>query len=236
MTGTDHISESRDCGEDVAAYALGALDPAEAETFRAHLETCIICRDELVAFQQVADVLSTTAVQHPAPQHLRRRVIDSVEHEYTLDLGGRRRRRPRRWFARLSLPRPALALGTAIAIVAVAVGGVELDGSGTAGSRVYAALVAGPGSAEVTVNGGRAELIVRHFSPPPAGQIYEVWLDRPGRPPAPTGALFSVTAKGDRDVEVPGNLHGVDAVMVTPEPAGGSRVPTHSAVIRARLS
>lgn len=236
MTPADHSSDIGECGDEVAAYALGALDPAEAESFRAHLETSVVCRDELAVFQQVADVLATSAPQHQAPAHLRPRVLDAVEHDYKLDVRGEERRGSRRWLVRILLPRRALALGTTVAIAAVAVGGVELDSSGTPGPRVYAAQVAGPGSAEVSVTGGHAELIVHHFSPRPAGQIYEVWLDRPGRPPAPTNALFSVTATGDGDVEVPGNLRGVDAVMVTPEPAGGSRVPTHLAVIRAALS
>jgi hypothetical protein len=115
------------------------------------------------------------------------------------------------------------------------IGGVQLGTSQTTRTRVYAARVTGPGSAEVRFTGGRAELVVHHFAPPPAGKIYEVWLGRRGQLPAPTSALFSVTANGDGDVEVPGDLRGVDLVMVTPEPAGGTRVPTQPAVIRAQL-
>lgn len=54
--------------------------------------------------------------------------------------------------------------------------------------------------------------------------------------PAPTTALFGVNAAGAADVGIPGSLHGVTLMMVTPEPAGGSPVPTHSAVITASLS
>ena len=136
----------------------------------------------------------------------------------------------------LSLRRPALALSAALVIVAVAIAGVELGSSAATRARVFAAQVTGPGRAEITVSGGRTELVVHHLPPPPVGQIYEVWLVRPGQPPAATSALFSVTAKGDGDVAIPGNLQGVSAVMVTPEPTGGSRLPTHPAVIRARLS
>jgi anti-sigma-K factor RskA len=234
MSGTDQGADIRDCGGDVAAYALGALDRAEVEAFRTHLETCAVCRDELAAFQQVVDVVAMSVPQHRAPKRLRRRVLGSVAQEP--QLGGGRRRRTPRWSARPSLPRLALALGAAVVIAALAVGGVELGSSGMTHARVYRAQVTGPGSAEVTVSDGHAELIVHHFAPPPAGQIYEVWLGRPGHQPAPTSALFSVTANGDGDIEVPGSLRGVNLVMVTPEPAGGSRVPTHPAVIRAQLS
>ena len=54
--------------------------------------------------------------------------------------------------------------------------------------------------------------------------------------PSPTMALFSVTAAGDGQVDVPGSLHGVSLVMVTPEPAGGTKVPTHAPVISASLT
>ncbi|MGH2868467.1 MAG: anti-sigma factor, partial [Solirubrobacteraceae bacterium] len=93
-----------------------------------------------------------------------------------------------------------------------------------------------PGTAQVRLTGGHAELVVSHFAAPPAGHIYEVWLQRSGGKPIPTGALFSVDRSGAGDADVPGRLQGVTQVMVTPEPAGGSRVPTHAPVIRAALT
>ena len=60
MTENDHTSRAGPCGVDVAAYALGALDPAEAEAFRAHLRNCAVCRDELEAFEAVIDTLPLT--------------------------------------------------------------------------------------------------------------------------------------------------------------------------------
>jgi anti-sigma-K factor RskA len=222
--------------DDVAAYALGALEPAEAEAFRRHLEQCVVCRDELAAFDQVVRALPLAADQYRAPDTLRKRVLRAVEVEPKVTPKAERRRaRPRRgWF---SVPRPAHALAALVAAVAIAIGALELGSSGSSGTRIYNAQVTGStGTAQVKVTGGHAELILRHFAPPPPGKIYEVWLGRPNRPPQPTSALFSVTAKGAGNVGVPGNLHGVNVVMVTPEPAGGSRVPTHSPVLSARLS
>jgi hypothetical protein len=126
-----------------------------------------------------------------------------------------------------------MALAAAVAIV----GGIELGSTGSSGPRLIQASVAGsPGSAQLRVSGGHAELIVRHLPAPPAGHIYEVWLKRPNHTPAPTSALFSVTSTGAGDVGVPGDLRGVSEVLVTPERAGGSLVPTHAPVIVARLS
>ncbi len=236
MTGADHNSDTRNCGGEVAAYALGALELAEAEGFRAHLESCAVCRDELAAFQQVVDVLPMSAPQHPAGKRLRRRVLDRLEHEPKLEPGGKRSPRSLPLFARLSMPRPALALGAILAVVAGVFIAIKLGTPGTPKTRVFAAQVTGPGSAEVKVTGGRAVLVVRHFAPPPKGQIYEVWLGRQGQPPAPTSALFSVAGNGNREIQVPGNLRGVHVVMVTPEPPGGTRAPTNPAVIRVQLS
>lgn len=229
------------CGLDVAAYALGALDRAEAEAFAAHLETCTVCREELAEFEVVVTSLPMTVHQHAAPEALRRRVMDVVHDEARARTAApappARRAARRSW---LAVPRPAMALGAALAVVALAVlGGLELGRGGPTRPRahVYAAQVSGvAGSAEVKVTGGHAELVVRNLTAPPAGKIYEVWLARPHKPLQPTSALFSVTLEGDGDVAVPGNLRGVTAVMVTPEPTGGSRVPTAPPVIRAQLT
>jgi hypothetical protein len=91
-------------------------------------------------------------------------------------------------------------------------------------------------SAQVRLGDGRSELVVRHMPPPPAGHVYEVWLKRGNRPPSPTDALFSVSSSGAGTVGLPGSLKGVSEVLVTPEPAGGSAVPSHAPVVVAQLA
>jgi anti-sigma-K factor RskA len=235
MTGPHREAEDRACGDDVAAYALGALDEVEAEVFRRHLDTCAICRDELAAFGQVVDLLPASVAPQGASPALRRRTMRAVRREAASQAGTVRRGATRPWAL---LPRPALALGAAVALAVVVVAGVRLSGSSSPSARTHVidAQVTGVrGTAQLRLTGDRAELIVRHFKAPPAGQIYEVWLQRRTRL-VPTNALFGVTAAGDGDVDVPGDLHGVSAVMVTPEPAGGTSVPTHAPVIRAVLT
>jgi anti-sigma-K factor RskA len=223
------------CGEDVAAYALGALEPAEAEAFARHLEGCAVCRDELQAFQEVVDLLPMTAPTFKASPKLRRRVRRAIADEPHPAAGpAAPARRPRRSWRPAWLTGPVLGVATGLAVVAVALV-IALSGGGSS-TRVVQAQVTGHGSASLKISGSRAELVVQHFAPPPSGKIYEVWLVRGKQAPQPTTALFDVNADGNGDVDVPGSLKGVDQVLVTPEPAGGSQVPTHTPVIAAQLS
>ncbi len=230
MSDKERIAGDRDCGGDVAAYALGALDEAEAQTFRAHLQDCAVCQDELAAFEQVVNVLPASVPAYRAPRTLRRRVMTAVAQEPRHGRAPPPRRRV--------VPRPVFAFGGAFALAVAAVVVVVLAvGSGSSPTpRVIDAQVSGAGSASLRVGQGHGELVVHRFQAPPPGQIYEVWLQR-GKTGAaiPTKALFSVNGAGDADVDVPGNLHGVTQVMVTREPAGGSPKPTHPPVIRAYL-
>ncbi|HEY6397285.1 MAG TPA: anti-sigma factor [Solirubrobacteraceae bacterium] len=227
----------RDCGADAAAYVLGALEPSQADSFRRHLSGCAVCQDEVAAFGQVVDAVHLSAPQYRAPSGLRRRVMRAVRAEprpaaARTSAQAARPRIPR--LQRSAIPR---RLALAMAMAALVVGAVELLSRGEQSSKViHASVIGTAGSAEVRVAGGRAELILRGFPPPPVGDVYEVWLKRSGRAPSPTPVLFSVTSAGAGDVGVPADLHGVRQMLVTPEPAGGSLVPTHAPVIVAHLS
>jgi anti-sigma-K factor RskA len=229
------MSETYDCRSDAAAYVLGSLEPEEAEAFRQHLASCLVCRDELSAFQQAVDVLPMAAPQYPLPRRLRRRVLRELRAERRATPPAARRRAAPSLFG-IPLRRPALALGVLLCAALATVGGLELASSGSSGVRIIQASVTGsPGRAELRLSRGGAELIVSDLVPPPPGHVYEVWLTHGQRPPSPTNVLFSVTSTGSGDVGLPGDLRGVSEILVTPEPSGGSRAPTHAPVIAARL-
>jgi anti-sigma-K factor RskA len=225
------MSETHDCCGDAAAYVLGALDSAESEAFRRHLERCAVCRDEVDALGGAVQALPMAAPQVQPPRRLRRRVLRAVR--YGPSPPAQRYRHTRR------LPAPRRAVAGLVAGLAVAGGvaaGVELSG-GRGGGRVIHAQVSGiSGSAELRLTGGHGELIVRHLTPPPAGHVYEVWLKAPGAKPVPASVLFTVNTGGGADVSMPASLRGIAQVLVTPEPSGGSPVPTHRPVIVASLS
>ncbi len=225
---------THECGGDAAAYALGALEPAEAKTFERHLDECVVCRDEVAALQQVVHALPMAAPQHAAPKRLRRRVLQTLSEDAKPTASSWRRPR---WAAGQAWARRGVVVVGACAAAALAlVVGLEISAGG-GGVRVINAQVAGiSGSASLRLSGAHGELIVHHLSPPPRGDIYQVWLQRPRSAPSPTGVLFSVTSSGSADVGLPENLRGVRQVMVTPEPDGGSPAPTHKPVIVAPLT
>lgn len=232
MSTGEEMFDTHDCGGDAAAYVLGALEPAQAQRFRQHLEECAVCRDEVEAFGGVVEVLPMAAPQHAVPRRLRRRVLRAVRADSRARAAGTaaaRRRPPLR-----------LAAVTAAAVVVVAlavIGSLRLTGSGGHASRVIQARVMGiSGSAQLRLTADRGELVVNRLSPPPAGEVYEVWLKAPHAAPVPASVLFSVSSSGAADVTLPRTLRGVSELMVTPEPDGGTTAPTHAAVIVATVA
>ncbi|HXD67244.1 MAG TPA: anti-sigma factor [Solirubrobacteraceae bacterium] len=233
MSDRDRTTDRRECGGDVAAYALGALDAAEADAFRRHLESCSVCQEELTAFQHVVHELPLAAAPHKAPSAIRRKVMREVNADArAARTAAGSGRRARRFGSRV--PRPALALGLAVVVAAAVVVGVVNNASGP-GARVLTGQVVGSGNAQLRIVPGRASLVVHHFAQPPAGKIYQVWIVHGKNAPSPTMALFSPTSAGNAVVGVPGNLKGVSSVLVTPEPMGGSQHPTHAPVISVPL-
>jgi hypothetical protein len=90
-----------------------------------------------------------------------------------------------------------------------------------------------PGAhATIRVTGDHAKLEVSGMRNPPSGHVYQVWVKRGAGAPEPTDALFTVM-HGHSHVDVPGSVKGVNLIMVTSEPSGGSVVPSGKPVITA---
>jgi Anti-sigma-K factor rskA len=239
--------ERAGCGSNAAPYVLGALTEQEHRDFAGHLESCVVCREEVADLQVVADALPAAAPQLEAPSPLRAKVLASVRAEpdgepsaqskerargsrVPLSAQGRRRG----GFMLQKLPAfagAAVAVALALAVVALVSG----TGTGSGSTRVIPAQVSASGaSASVRLSGGQAVLQVNGMPQAGAGQVYEVWVDRGGAT-EPTDALFTVTRAGRAEVDVPGAIAGVRRVLVTSEPLGGSSVPTTRPVIVANL-
>jgi anti-sigma-K factor RskA len=232
------MSTHADWAESAAAYVLGALPPEELDGFREHMAGCPDCRRAVEELRVAADALPMGTQQLAPPPALKGRIMAVVESEAELlaasgagadrpPAKAPRRKQHRAWWAR-----PGFALA---AVVLALAGGALAGGLLTGEPTRTIAATAEPQGSDVTlqVRGDAGTLVVRDMPPPPEGRIYQVWVKRPGQDPAPTDALWSVNAQGDAQVAVPGSLEGVEAVLVTDEPQGGSQVPTTTPVIQA---
>src|SRR5215210_6177843 len=109
--------------QQVAAYALGALDDEEQAEFEAHLAVCSRCRDDAATFLDAAAALAFAAEGPAPPDALRGRTLEQARAERPNVVPLRRRREvPTRAVA-------ALAVAAAAAAVAFGVWAATLSGT-----------------------------------------------------------------------------------------------------------
>ncbi len=211
--------------DDIAPYLLGALPASEKLALERHIEGCEECRRELEQLRVGVDALARSPEPLIPPPWLKRSLMRAA----------RARSEARRRFALRT--RVALAASAAALIAGIAIG-YALSGSGSSGtSRVIAARVDRSrlprASATLALGSEGAYLRVIGLPPPAAGHVYEAWIGR-GRGVTPAGLMTS-SSDGRAVVQLSGSLSRASAVMVTVEPAGGSRLPTTPPLIVAPL-
>jgi anti-sigma-K factor RskA len=235
---TEHDRFRDDCG----AYALGALEEHEAEALREHLESCVVCREDVDRLTSTAHLLGLGVTQFRAPPELRARVLDAVAAQAAPPRPIAQRELTRRglrpWVSSPfgAVAGAALALGIVLGALVIAPGG----GSG-ATTRIVSATVAPAARwhaahapvAQLRETGAQGELVISDLPPAPSGRIYEVWIERGGRP-RPAQVLFDATSAGTAVVAVPG-LTCATAVLVTAERLGGAQAPTMAPLLDAQL-
>ena len=232
-------------GDAAGSYLLGALPEDEHAAYVAHLAGCAECREEVDELTPAIHALPTSVQPMAPPPALKARIMAEVEREASLlaaagpeaDRVAPPRRR-RRWS--LTLPRLAPVAAAAALLIAgagIALGVTELGGED--GRTVVATVdqARAPGAAVELETSGRSATLVAHNLPaPPSGRVYQVWTKRPGEAAQPTSVLFTPNRDGAATASVPGSLDGVEQIMVTDEPSGGSTTPTRQPLVVADVS
>ena len=230
MSETEHDRFS----ENIAAYALGALEPEEAAELERHVEGCERCRSELRWLEPAVRSLPESVERLEPPRELRQRLMEEVRDDATrapaAAAGDRARPRARRGLASLGW-RPLAGLALALVALAV-VAGYEIgnDGSGEGGST--STIVAGhaPGvTAKMVSEGEGGTLRLANVKPLPDGRVLQAWVRRDGEVEA-VPALFVPNREGNASTTID-DMSGVDTVMVTSEPSGGSKTPTSAPIL-----
>ena len=225
-----------------AAYVLGALDEAERVAFEEHMAGCPACREEVDELLPAAHALPMSVDPVEPPPSLKARIMAEVEREASLlaAAGPEADRPPERRRRRFSLRVPRLVpsvVAAALLVIGIAIGVGAAALRGEPERTVTAQVSGAPGaSLEVELSAGEGRLTARGLPAPPRGRVYQVWLKREGHAAEPTAAMFLPSRDGAATASVPGSMEGVDQVMITDEPDGGSPQPTGRLLAVADLS
>jgi anti-sigma-K factor RskA len=235
--------------ENVGAYLLEALTEVEQRQFEAHLEECPVCRDDVDRLRVAADALPRSVTPVAPRPELKAALMEAVHADLPasapapVPVATRVRRRLAALGDAVSL-RPGIALAgvTCVLLVGLLAGygaSVALDGGGGPAPRTVAAQFdptmsrGASGSLTVAEDGQEGTLHVHGMKSLPPDRTYQVWLQKDGE--TIPKALFSVGKDGNGLTAVDGDLDRADYVMVTREPAGGSRSPGERPVMRIKL-
>ena len=212
--------------EEVAAYALGALEAEECAELERHLAGCEQCRRELRWLAPAVSSLGESVQRLEPPASLRSALMETVREEAARPKPAAGRER-RRGFGGLLL-RPAIGLAAVALIVAVGLIAYDAGGGGTStvttrsapGDEVQATL-------ERSGDSGMLELTgLRQLR---SSQVYQAWVQRDGR--MEPSSLFAPRRNGTASAAIPKHLDGAQRVLVTVEPRGGSMAPTSAPLV-----
>jgi anti-sigma-K factor RskA len=238
MTGNEHDRWS----EDLASYMLGALEPGEAAELERHAEGCERCRSEMRWLTAAVEALPEAVERQEPPPRLRERLMTEVRADArAAGAKGAEEGFAGRVAAWLRGPRSGrrdwrpLAGLAAVALVVVALAGYEIGAGGSSGGESTVSVVppAHGVTAKVVRSGDTSELHLADVHELPENRVLEAWVRRNGEV-EPVKALFVPDSEGRASTTI-GNLNGVDLVMVTTEPAGGSKSPTSAPIVEVPI-
>ena len=227
--------------EDMASYCLGALEPGEAAKLERHLAGCERCRSQLRWFGPAVDVLPQSVERREPPPELRTRLLAQVRAEAAEHAPGvgvadepGLGSRLREWLGspgsrRLPL-RPLAGFAAALLIVGVIAGyAIGIDGSSERGGGDTVVTGQPPGVvAEVVREGDGGTLRLDNVRRLPDERVLQAWVQRDGDV-TPVPALFVPDHDGRATTTIE-DMSGVERVMVTTEPPGGSESPTSAPI------
>jgi anti-sigma-K factor RskA len=213
MSTSDHTRWS----EDLAAYMLGALESGEAAELERHLEGCERCQEEVRWLQPAVHTLPESVERQEPPKQLRQSLMAEVRADARAEEPARTR--SRRWFLK-----PVVGFAVVALLVAGVVGyEVGKDGSGDEAASTVVRQVDGM-TVKMVQEGESGTLQLSGVPQVPPEKVLEAWVEREGEVEA-VPALFVPDRDGQAETRI-ADMTGVETVMVTVEPQGGSESPT----------
>ena len=237
----ERAMDCQDRHDDLAAYSLGALPAAEARALEEHLAGCEACSERLRWLRPAVDLMPASVPQLEAPEGLKQRLMDVVNEEASASAAPAPAPAPatkRRWMPSLVPFRPALAGLAALALLVAGVGGYALRGSDDEPAITYEANALDKGSNAhglVSLSGHTATLHVEDLPPTSRGSVYQVWIGHENGQVTPS-STFVLSKDGTGEAAIPDVPATAVQIMVTREPAGGSKTPRGPQVLAADLT
>ena len=234
MNETEHDGRR----DELAAYALGALDPGEAAELERHLAGCEECRTDLEWLRPAVQLLPESAERLEPPPELRERLMEQVRSEAGPSPAasvGSRSRLGRLGFGEGPALRPLIGLAAIAVVVAVLAGYAISDGTGSGGGGATTVIEGhSPGViAEVVRQGGTGTLHLTNIHRLPRDEVLQAWVRR-GKRVVSAKTLFVPNSDGTASATID-DMHDVNTVMVTAEPRGGSTQPTSVPIVSVAI-
>ncbi len=239
MSGAELKHE--DMRDDLAAYALGALDGPETEAVEHHLAGCESCAEYLLWLQPAVDLLPASVEPVRPPERLKRELMATVRAEAAAEREALAPPKParRRWRLGDVLLRPATGIAFMAVLVVGAAVGYGLSTSGDSGRDVVQAEAVGTvpsGAIAASVEHGAGGDAILHVQRAPTldkGDVYQAWVSRAGS--MEPVASFRPREDGTAEAALGDSLEGADEVLVTEEPSPNEDQPTTMPILRAEL-
>ncbi len=187
--------------EDIGAYVLGGLDPADEKRVAAHIaecEECATAHAELAELPALLDLAVVTGAtdEEPVPPAIEERLLDRFARERAAP------QKNRRWRPRIALGTASALAGAAVA-VALLVFGLNFERNGGRPESNYRLVLTPIGPAHnasaraglrATEGGTRVQMWVTNLPGKP-DDVYEVLCDAPGW--TASAGTFRVDAQGN---------------------------------------
>lgn len=248
------MSEHEQLEESVAAWVLGAVDAAEAEMLRAHIETCPTCPELVIRLGRAVNALPLVVDEVTPPARLRERILTAAASPRSAPAPSRtqgtvlpapiyKRRFDLRVFERI----PTYAAAAAV-MLALVVGIVAGDLAGHRPPSPAPSLVArytltghdglaGATASVIDLKADGVALVAFNGLPSLApGKVYELWLITSSSRADPAG-VFVPDSNGTTVVVVNRTLKGYVTMAVTTEQGpDGSKLPSQQPQMSGSLA
>lgn len=246
--------------EQLPAYLLEALSPAEKIDLEHHLGGCAECQAELRWLEPAKERLVEQVEQVEPSPALKSRLMAAVEEDLrenpvpeaepapvvaapspVREKAKRERSSRFGWLDFGQLLRPAAIGSLAVVLFVGVIAGYMVSGGGEQGSenptiaqRVYPGDSNVGAASSLAVTGHSGTLKITDLPKLEEGEVYQAWVQK-GQSVDPTDSLFTPRKDGSVTTSIP-DVNDVDVVMVSAEPAGGSEQPTSAPIITIDLS